>query len=56
MGHIRHLNVVDLWVQEKLNNHLAFLHKVLGAENPADLLTKYTDKAVLAMALGKMGM
>ena len=56
MGRIRHLDVTDLWVQEKFNNKLAFLHKVLGAENPADLLTKYTDKAVLTMALEKMGM
>ena len=56
MGRIRHLDVTDLWDQEKFNNQLAFLHKVLGAEKPADLLTKYTDKAVLTMALGKMGM
>ena len=56
MGRIRHLGVAGLWVQDKLNHKLAFLHKVLGAENPADLLTKYTDKALLTMALGKMGM
>ena len=56
MGRIRQLDATDLRVQEKFNNKLAFLHKVLGAENPADLLTKYTDKAVLTMALGKMGM
>ena len=56
MGRIRHLDVTDLWVQEKFNNSIAFLHKVLGAENPADLLTKYTDMAVLIMALSKMGM
>ena len=56
MGRIRYLGVPDLWALEKLNNKLAFLLKILGAEAPADLLTKYTDKAVLTMALGKMGM
>ena len=56
MGRKRHLDVTDLWVQEKSNNKLARLHKVLGAENPADLFTEYTDKAVLAVALSKMGM
>ena len=56
MGRIRHLDVTDLWVQEKFNNQLAFLHEVLGAKNPADLLTKYTDKAALTMALGNMGL
>ena len=55
MGRIRHLDVTDLWIQEKFNKKLAFLMKVLGAENRAELLTKYTDKAMLLMALGKMG-
>ena len=40
----------------KFNNNLSFLHKVSGADHPADLITKYTDRAVLVMALGKMGM
>ena len=35
---------------------MAFLHKVLSAESPADLLTKYTDKAVLVVALSNLGM
>ena len=56
MGRIRHLDVTDLWVQEVFNTKRATLNKVLGAENPADLLTKYTDKAVLLMAVEKMGL
>ena len=56
MSRVCHLDVTDLWILEKFYNKLAFLHKVLGAENPADLLTKYTDRAVLVMASGKMGM
>ena len=37
-----------------ISNQLAFLRKALGAEKPADLLTAYTEKAVLVMALGKI--
>ena len=55
MGRIRHLDVTDLWIQEQFNNKKATLNKVLGADNPADLLTKYTDKAVLVKALAAMG-
>ena len=56
MGRIRHLDVTDLWIQEKFNSKLAYLHKVLGTENPADVFTKYTDRAILNITLGKMGM
>ena len=56
MGRIRHLDVTDLWIQEQFNNEKAQLHKVLGAENPADLLTKCTDKGVLDMAMTKAGL
>ena len=56
MGQIKHLDVTDLWIQEKLNSKLAYLHKVLGTENPADIFTKYTDRAILNVALGKMSM
>ena len=56
MGRIRHLGVTDLWVQEKFNSKQAFLHKVLGTENPADILTKYTDRNSLLKAVSKMGL
>ena len=56
MGNVRHLGVTDLWIQEKSNSKLAFLHKVLGTENPADIFTKYTDRSILNMARGKMNM
>ena len=56
MGKTRHLDVTDLWIQEKLKSKLAYLHKVLGTENPADLFTKYTDRSILNMAIGKMNM
>jgi hypothetical protein len=34
MGKIKHLDVTDLWIQEKFISKLAYLHKVLGIENP----------------------
>ena len=53
---IRHLDVTDLWIQEKFNSEQAFLHEVAGSENPANLLTKYTDRNVLNRASKKMGL
>ena len=54
MGKIRHLDVIDLWIQETFKSKLAFLHKVLGTANPDDMFTKYTDRSILNMAMGKM--
>ena len=56
MGKIRHLDVTDLWIQQTLNSKLAYLHKVLGTENPADIFTKYTDRSILNMAMGQINM
>ena len=39
LGKVRHLNVRYLWMQEKSKTDFE-LEKVLGTENPADLLTK----------------
>ena len=56
MGRIRHLDVTDLWVQEKFTSKAATIDKVLGTENPADILTKHVDGPALKVALQKMGM
>ena len=37
MGKIRHLDVMDLWIQEKFTSKAASIDKVLGTENPADI-------------------
>ena len=55
MGKIRHLDVMDLWVQEKFTSKAAAIDKVLGTENPADILTKYVERAGLTAALAKLG-
>ncbi len=40
IGKIRHLAVAQLWVQDLVRAKECRLHKVLGTQNPADLLTK----------------
>ena len=41
IGKVRHLAVCQLWVQEKLRAKEFSLYKVLGLDNPADMLTKH---------------
>ena len=54
LGKIRHLATADLWVQEKLRLKSFSLHKILGAHNPADILTKYVDRQTLERHLRTM--
>lgn len=46
----------DLWVQEKVWNKEVDICKVLGADNPADIFTKYVDHPILSKALLKLGL
>ena len=43
IGRVRHLAVGQLWVQEKLRYKEFSLYKVLGLQNPADMLTKHVS-------------
>ena len=43
LGKLRHVNTSYLWVQEKAANKELVYDKVLGAWNPADLMTKYLN-------------
>ena len=56
LGKIRHLDVTDLWCQEQVRIKAVTLHKVLGSENPADIMTKYVDSAILNKMLLKMNL
>ena len=56
MGKIRHLDTTDLWVQEVIRSGRVQLDKILGTENPADVLTKYVDRPLMDKMLCKMGM
>ena len=53
---MRHLDCTDLWVQEVVRSGRIELLKVTGAENPADVLTKYVEKPLVTTMLIKMGM
>ena len=54
LGKIRHLAVADLWVQDRVKTGDFVLTKVPGQQNPADILTKYTDRATLQKHLAAM--
>ena len=40
---IRHLDTQSLWLQQALRKRRLGLGKVLGTENPSDLMTKHVD-------------
>ena len=40
LGKMRHLEIRDLWLQKEIREGRVKVHKVLGTENPADLMTK----------------
>ena len=52
LGKIRHLDTTDLWCQEKVRAGAVTLHKVPGVDNPADIMTKYVERATLEKMLG----
>ena len=50
-GRVRHLEVRDMWVQDKIAKGEFSVHKVKGKEDVADILSKYMDEASLGMTL-----
>ena len=46
-GKLRHIHISSLWIQEKQDLHQLEMRKVLGTENPADLMTKYLTRSVM---------
>ena len=56
LGKIRHLATTDLWIQDKVRSRVLELVKVLGTENPADVLTKYVAKATMEAALARLNL
>lgn len=54
LGKIRHLDTTDLWLQEKIREDNFQVLKVEGAQNPADILTKYIDRFTLQKHLASM--
>ena len=56
LGKVRHLAVADLWIQDKVKNKELQLEKVLGLDNPADLLTKYLDSPAQDKHVHRIGL
>ena len=54
MGRIRHLDVTDLWSQEKVRSGTVKLHKMAGAENPAECMTKCAQGEILEKMIAKI--
>ena len=54
LGRMRHLEVKDLWMQGLVRDGRLRVAKVRGDRNPADVLTKYLDRATVirSSALG----
>ena len=44
LGKVRHVEVSQLWLQQKVRNREIKVVKVKGGENLADALTKYVGK------------
>ena len=44
-GKLRHINVGQLWLQEKVEQKALVIAKVRGEDNPADLMTKHLTEA-----------
>jgi len=47
VGGIRHIEVNQLWLQEKVNNGIIEIERVKGTSNVADALTKFHDTVTL---------
>ena len=56
IGKIRHLDTSLLWIQQKIKDGDLTVDKVLGADNPADCLTKHVDRATMLKHLRAMGL
>ncbi len=53
---MRHLDIQYCFVQRLYAEKRLTIHKVLGTENPADLLTKYVTTSTLSSMLAQIGL
>ena len=51
---MKHLEVKDLWLQQEVIKGVVQVFKVLGTENPSDLMTKIVSVADIESRLKKM--
>ena len=55
LGRTRHIDTGLLWMQQTAAEKRLEYSKVLGADNPADLLTKHLDASMLDRHCAKLG-
>ena len=55
LGRMRHIEVRELWLQEEIRLGKVVVKKVLGTENPADLMTKFLKTSEVVDRLWRMG-
>ena len=56
LGRMRHLDIRDLWLQKEVGEGKVVVSKVVGTENPADLMTKILGKGEIEERIVGMGM
>ena len=56
IGKIRHLDTSLLWIQQKIKCNELKVDNILGADNPADCLTKFIDQATMNKHLATMNL
>ena len=56
LGKIRHLDVTDLWIQDKVWSKQVGLKKVLGTDNPANIFTEHVERSILQKAMSTINM
>ena len=47
LGKVRHIEVNQLWIQDRVGSGNVELHKIQGTVNPGDALTKYVESDIL---------
>ena len=47
LGKVRHMAVHLLWLQERVALNDIAIHKILGSNNPSDILTKHVSRDLL---------
>jgi hypothetical protein len=56
VGRVRHIEVHQLWVQEKVSRGEIVINKVRGEDNIADILTKFVDREKIDQAIKSAGL
>ncbi len=54
-GKLTHIHVSSLWIQDVQDREGTEFHKVLGTENPADLMTKHLTREKIDDAMRRIG-